>query len=332
MVRVVDEDLRSVRSAKPHRVLGDRLEDRLEFESRPADRLDHLVRRGLLLEQRLVLARKSVRLSFGRSFRPRPRRHRSITRATSGGCAEIGRQELRDTTLLSCERAWRRTTRMSHSSRDSQAPPLVRRGLVNAVHLQEAGRLTSAASGQDHGSSCGGALLTWAAPRARSSLLLVALAAAVPCLAAGAGAATRPISMSVHAHTGIRLTDVVWTGKRFLYVENTTNVVWTAGPRLTKFASMPKIVEETRCRLSPGAHGFPTGRRLLPRSRQRHLPHRRGREGERLRTPAGRSRLRRGARIRHVRCFRVPPLGRDGPLRHGDATAGPSTRSRHRAP
>ena len=94
---------------------------------------------------------------------------------------------------------------------------------------------------------------------AKSSLLLVALAAAVPCLAAGAGAATRPIAMSVHAHTGIRLTDVVWTGKRFLYVENTTNVVWTAGPRLTKFASMPKIVEETRCRLSPGAHGFPTG-------------------------------------------------------------------------
>ena len=62
-----------------------------------------------------------------------------------------------------------------------------------------------------------------------------------------------------HAHTGIRLADVVWTGKRFLYVENTTNVVWAAGPRLTKFASMPKIVEETRCRLSPGTHGFAPG-------------------------------------------------------------------------
>jgi hypothetical protein len=91
---------------------------------------------------------------------------------------------------------------------------------------------------------------------ARSWIVLIALVATVPSLTASAGAGTSPISMSVYAHTGIRLTDVVWTGTRFLYVENTTNVVWAAGPQLTKFASMPKIVEETRCRLSPGTHGF----------------------------------------------------------------------------
>jgi len=94
---------------------------------------------------------------------------------------------------------------------------------------------------------------------ARSWIVLAAVAATVPCVAASGDAATSPISMSVHAHTGIRLADVVWTGKRFLYVENTTNVVWAAGSRLTKFASMPKIVEETRCRLSPGTHGFSPG-------------------------------------------------------------------------
>src|SRR6478735_1627167 len=63
---------------------------------------------------------------------------------------------------------------------------------------------------------------------ARSWIVLVAVAATVPCVAASGDAATSPISMPVHAHTGIRLMDVVWTGKRFLYVENTTNVVWAS--------------------------------------------------------------------------------------------------------
>jgi hypothetical protein len=52
---------------------------------------------------------------------------------------------------------------------------------------------------------------------------------------------------------------MLWTGSRFLYVENTTNTVFSAPPSgapLTRLASMPKLVEETRCRLSPGAHGF----------------------------------------------------------------------------
>jgi hypothetical protein len=92
---------------------------------------------------------------------------------------------------------------------------------------------------------------------ATSRIVLLALAVTVPCVTASAGARTTPITMSVHAHTGLRLTDVVWTGTRFLYVENTTNTVWAAGTPPTKFASMPKVVEETRCRVSPARHGFP---------------------------------------------------------------------------
>jgi hypothetical protein len=45
-------------------------------------------------------------------------------------------------------------------------------------------------------------------------------------------------------------------------VENTTNAVWSAPPSgapLTMFASMPRMVEETRCRVSPGTHGWARG-------------------------------------------------------------------------
>ena len=70
------------------------------------------------------------------------------------------------------------------------------------------------------------------------------------------------MQVRVFADTGVRLTDVVWTGAQFLYVENTTNRVFAAGPQgspVRLFASMPSLVEETRCRLSPGAHGFAAG-------------------------------------------------------------------------
>jgi hypothetical protein len=90
-------------------------------------------------------------------------------------------------------------------------------------------------------------------------LLALALAALIP---AAATAAPGPLQLSVFANTGVRLTDVVWTGTQFLYVENTTNAVYAAPPQGTPsraFASMPRVVEETRCRLSPGAHGFPAG-------------------------------------------------------------------------
>jgi len=92
------------------------------------------------------------------------------------------------------------------------------------------------------------------------ALSLLTAALAVPSSAAS----SRPaLHFKVFARTGIRLTDVVWTGSRFLYVANTTNAVSAAGPAGTpvrKFASLPKMSEETRCVASPGGHGFPAHR------------------------------------------------------------------------
>jgi hypothetical protein len=93
----------------------------------------------------------------------------------------------------------------------------------------------------------------------RASGLAAALLAALV-----AAPATRAPSAVLHfrlfAATGIPLTDVLWTGREFLYVENTTNKVWAApasGLPARLFASMPQQTEETRCRLSPGRHGWP---------------------------------------------------------------------------
>ena len=95
----------------------------------------------------------------------------------------------------------------------------------------------------------------------RSLRHLLALSLLTAALAAHSSAASeRPVlHFTVFARTGIRLTDVVWTGSRFLYVANTTNAVSAAGPAGTpvrKFASLPKMSEETRCVASPGGHGF----------------------------------------------------------------------------
>jgi hypothetical protein len=52
---------------------------------------------------------------------------------------------------------------------------------------------------------------------------------------------------------------IVWTGTQFLYVVNSANTVWSApaaGMPIRAFAAMPKLVEETRCIVSPGTHGF----------------------------------------------------------------------------
>ena len=81
-------------------------------------------------------------------------------------------------------------------------------------------------------------------------------------LGAVAAAGVPPAPLGVYARTGLRLTDIVWTGRQFLYIENTTNRIAAAGPAgtpLTPFATLPRQVEETRCRLSPGAHGFAAG-------------------------------------------------------------------------
>jgi hypothetical protein len=81
-------------------------------------------------------------------------------------------------------------------------------------------------------------------------------------------AAPDPFSVSqtlrfrVVAKTTQKLDSVVWTGQQFLYVQNTANTVWAAPPAgrpLHRFATMPRLVEETRCVLSVGRHGFPSG-------------------------------------------------------------------------
>jgi hypothetical protein len=66
----------------------------------------------------------------------------------------------------------------------------------------------------------------------------------------------------VVAQTTQKMDSIVWTGNQFLYVQNTVNAVWAAPPAgqpVHQFATMPELVEETRCVLSPGTHGFSTG-------------------------------------------------------------------------
>jgi hypothetical protein len=82
---------------------------------------------------------------------------------------------------------------------------------------------------------------------------------------AGAPAAAAPppgLHVVVFAKTGIRLTGVLWTGRQFLYVENTTNAIFAGDARggpLRPFAQLPNLVEETRCAVAPGGHGFAAG-------------------------------------------------------------------------
>jgi hypothetical protein len=96
----------------------------------------------------------------------------------------------------------------------------------------------------------------------RRPLILAALATAA-LLAVGTSSGASPtLQFRVFSKTGIGLTDVLWTGKTFLLVENTQNdlhVLGTNGKMGGVFADLPKIVEETRCLLSPGTHGFPAG-------------------------------------------------------------------------
>src|SRR5579862_5835651 len=90
----------------------------------------------------------------------------------------------------------------------------------------------------------------------RLSFALVAAGVMLAAVATGgASARATAVHVSVYAQTGIKLTDIVWTGRRFLYVENTTNVLYAAPPSgapLTQVAAMPNETEETRCVLSPG--------------------------------------------------------------------------------
>jgi hypothetical protein len=95
---------------------------------------------------------------------------------------------------------------------------------------------------------------------ARAFALVAILAASLVTASDARGPTT--LHFRVLVHTGIKLTDVAWTGSGFLYLENTVNTVWSAPPAgkpLSLFASMPRAVEETRCRVSPGAHGWEAG-------------------------------------------------------------------------
>ena len=93
-------------------------------------------------------------------------------------------------------------------------------------------------------------------------VFLLAAAFVVGCGSPHQRSAPPTLSFDVITKTTQKLDSLVWTGAQFLYVENTTNTVWAAPPTghpLEKFATMPKLVEETRCILSPGTEGFPPG-------------------------------------------------------------------------
>jgi hypothetical protein len=96
-----------------------------------------------------------------------------------------------------------------------------------------------------------------------TSAFLVGCASRGPARASrGQAPATPTLRFDVVTKTAQKLDSLAWTGRQFLYVQNTANTVWAAPPAghpLTQFATMPKLVEETRCILSPGSEGFPPG-------------------------------------------------------------------------
>ena len=92
---------------------------------------------------------------------------------------------------------------------------------------------------------------------------LLVLAGLLAAAAVPAGAQAPPVlHVRVFNQTGIKLTGVLWTGARFLYVENTTNAIFSgsaAGGALEPFAKLPEVTEETRCAVAPARSGFPAG-------------------------------------------------------------------------
>jgi hypothetical protein len=98
--------------------------------------------------------------------------------------------------------------------------------------------------------------------RRRIGLVLAGACASLFLAALTATAAGPTLRFTVVATTPLKLTEIVWTGTRFFYVDNTTNRVFAAdrsGAMGNLFATMPNVVEETRCVPSPGRYGFPKG-------------------------------------------------------------------------
>jgi hypothetical protein len=91
----------------------------------------------------------------------------------------------------------------------------------------------------------------------------VAFAAALLASLGGSAQAGQPvIHAQVFKRTGIKLTGVLWTGSRFLYIQNTRNAIFSTGPtggRLRPFAKLPTLVEEMRCAVAPADSRFPSG-------------------------------------------------------------------------
>ena len=102
-----------------------------------------------------------------------------------------------------------------------------------------------------------------ALPAARRVLAVAVALAATSAIPAAAPSATQPsLRFSVFSHTGIPLVDILWTGRSFLLVRNTDTVLTsmdTRGVVGDVFATLPRLVEETRCVAPPGAHGFRKG-------------------------------------------------------------------------
>jgi hypothetical protein len=70
------------------------------------------------------------------------------------------------------------------------------------------------------------------------------------------------LTFTTFSQTGLPLSDITWTGDRFLYATETAGTFSTSGPTgspLTPFATIPSEIEEVRCRPSPAAHGWPAG-------------------------------------------------------------------------
>ncbi len=101
-----------------------------------------------------------------------------------------------------------------------------------------------------------------ACARAGTVALVLVGAFALGGAARGQAPARPTLRFDVVTKTTQKLDSLVWTGRQFLYVQNTANTVWAAPPvghPLAQFATMPRLVEETRCILSPGRQGFPPG-------------------------------------------------------------------------
>jgi hypothetical protein len=112
------------------------------------------------------------------------------------------------------------------------------------------------------------------APMRRERVYLAVLLAAALALAAPlAGVTAKPkpkpkrtpppfLTFRVFAETGLPLSDITWTGERFLYATETLGTFSVGGPGgapLAPFATIPSEVEEVRCRPSPAARGWPAG-------------------------------------------------------------------------